>query len=192
MAPKVNFNAEEPAREEKQDEKQDEAHLQPERSKKSYSSMLCHSKDEDADNQSTAPKNIHEAAERGNTGFIVRLIERSLDFNINQKDNLGRTALHWAAELNRVQAAEALLDYGIDITIPESNGRTAVHLAARAGHTDMLQTIMEGISQEQKEAMINQPDQFGITPVYLALQKGNANNAAFEWLMDNGGKYNAS
>eukprot|EP00983_Pelagomonas_calceolata_P119114 1160570-Pelagomonas_calceolata.AAC.3 len=52
----------------------------------------------------------------------------------------GRT--NRAAELNRVQAAEALLDYGIDITIPESNGRTAVHLAARAGHTDMLQTIM--------------------------------------------------
>ncbi|KAF5837726.1 ankyrin repeat-containing domain protein [Dunaliella salina] len=148
MAPKVNFGAE------KQDDKQEEVQ-EVQRSKKSYSALLV-PREEDADHQSTAPKTIHEAAERGNTGFI---------------DNLGRTALHWAAELNRIQAAEALLDYGIDITIPESTGRTAVHLAARAGHAGMLQTITEGIPQEQKEALINQPDSFGITPVYLALQK---------------------
>lgn len=29
------------------------------------------------------PKNFHEAAERGDAAYMVRLIERTIDFNIN-------------------------------------------------------------------------------------------------------------
>lgn len=47
-----------------------------------------------------------------------------------------------AAELGRIQAAEALLDYGIDPSIPEASGRTSVHLAAKSGNPQMLETIM--------------------------------------------------
>lgn len=31
------------------------------------------------------PKNIHEAAERGDATYIVKLIERTIDFDINQQ-----------------------------------------------------------------------------------------------------------
>lgn len=51
---------------------------------------------------------------------------------------------HRAAELNRKEAAEALLDYGCNPAIAECNGRTAIHLAARGGHVEMLQTITVG------------------------------------------------
>jgi ankyrin repeat protein len=58
--------------------------------------------------------------------YIVRHVERSLDFDINQRDKLQRTALHWAAELNRLEVAEALIDYGIDPAATECNGRYVV------------------------------------------------------------------
>ena len=49
--------------------------------------------------------------------------------------------------------------------------RTAVHLAARGGHVEVLKVLLEEQSDEQKEYLVNQPDRFGITPVFLTLQK---------------------
>ncbi len=42
---------------------------------------------------------------------------------MNQRDTLQRTALHWAAELGHIKAAELLIDYGCDIKAVECNGR---------------------------------------------------------------------
>lgn len=45
--------------------------------------------------------------------------------------------------MNRISTVEALLDYGIDPTLVEhSGGRSAIHLAARAGHVEMLDTLV--------------------------------------------------
>jgi len=45
------------------------------------------------EDRAEAPKSIHEAAERGNTNWCVRAIERTIDFDVNQRDQLMRTAL---------------------------------------------------------------------------------------------------
>ena len=42
------------------------------------------------------------------------MVERSLDFDINQRDRYGRTALLWAADMNLREAAETLIDLGAD------------------------------------------------------------------------------
>jgi len=63
-----------------------------------YSLTVRAAKDEDADLKAVgAPKSIHEAAERGNTGFIVRAIERTLDFDINQKARALEDSIHGLA-----------------------------------------------------------------------------------------------
>ena len=41
------------------------------------------------------PKNIFEASEQGVVGWIVKAVERTLDYDINQRDRLLRTGLHW-------------------------------------------------------------------------------------------------
>lgn len=56
-------------------------------------------------------------------GYIKRAAERTIEFNVNQRDTLQRTALHWAAELGHIKAAELLIDYGCDIKAVECNGR---------------------------------------------------------------------
>jgi hypothetical protein len=46
-----------------------------------------------------------------------------------------------------------------------------LHLAARAGHADVLKALVEEQTADQRENLVNQTDNFGITPVFLALQK---------------------
>jgi ankyrin repeat protein len=36
--------------------------------------------------------------------------------------------------------------------------RTALHLAARAGHAEMLKTLVENLTLAEKEKLINQPE----------------------------------
>eukprot|EP00199_Chlamydomonas_sp_CCMP681_P008551 CAMPEP_0119102108 /NCGR_PEP_ID=MMETSP1180-20130426/966_1 /TAXON_ID=3052 ORGANISM="Chlamydomonas cf sp, Strain CCMP681" /NCGR_SAMPLE_ID=MMETSP1180 /ASSEMBLY_ACC=CAM_ASM_000741 /LENGTH=151 /DNA_ID=CAMNT_0007086335 /DNA_START=110 /DNA_END=565 /DNA_ORIENTATION=- len=141
------------------------------------------------DQGTEAPKSLHEAAERGNVSYITRTVERTLDLDINQVDNLQRTALHWAAEMGHIQAAEALLDYGIKADAVECNGRTAVHLAARSCNPEMLQVIFESVPSEKREALANQKDNSGITAVFLAMQKGDEGRETFQTLMRHGAKY---
>ncbi|KAJ6781910.1 hypothetical protein PWT90_09879 [Aphanocladium album] len=54
---------------------------------------------------------------------------------INQQDEYGRTALHYACKLKRVELIEALLALGADMSIKDNNGRTPLHAFAeeRAG-----------------------------------------------------------
>ncbi|KAG2495333.1 hypothetical protein HYH03_006603 [Edaphochlamys debaryana] len=137
-----------------------------------------------------APKSIFEAAERGMVGFITRTVERAIEYNINIRDKYQRTALHWAAEAGQVEAAECLMDYGIDAMATECNGRTCIHLAARAGHVPILKLLLDGKPAAEQEVLVNQPDFFGLTPVFLALQRGEESQDAFSLLMDRGGRYN--
>lgn len=39
------------------------------------------------------------------------------------QDKFDRSALHWAAETNSIECAEALMDYGCDPGVTECNGR---------------------------------------------------------------------
>jgi hypothetical protein len=48
---------------------------------------------------------------------------------------------------------------------------TAVHLAARSCHRPMLETLLELLSPAERAELVNQPDNFGVTPLFLARQK---------------------
>ena len=57
------------------------------------------------------------------------MVERTMDFDINQKDRFGRTALMWAAEMNHKETVETLIDLGSDRKLVEPQGGRSVHLA---------------------------------------------------------------
>eukprot|EP00882_Tetradesmus_deserticola_P006660 GHRQ01007013.1.p1 GENE.GHRQ01007013.1~~GHRQ01007013.1.p1 ORF type:complete len:195 (+),score=75.21 GHRQ01007013.1:144-728(+) len=136
------------------------------------------------------PKNIHEAAERGDTHYIVKAIERTIDFDINMTDRTGRTALHWAAECNQIEAAQTLIDYGCNSSALEGMGRTAVHMAARAAGSAMLGVLLDAMPEQERTDLINQADKSGITAVFLAFQRGEEGASCFEYLMAHGARYN--
>ena len=53
---------------------------------------------------------------------MSRMVERNLDFDIDQRDRYGRTALMWAAEMNHKDAVETLIDLGSDRKLVELAG----------------------------------------------------------------------
>ncbi|KIY92912.1 hypothetical protein MNEG_15050 [Monoraphidium neglectum] len=75
------------------------------------------------EDRNEAPKTFHDAAERGNTAWCVRAIERTIDFDVNCRDRLMRTALHWAAEMGHHETAKTLLDFGVDVRTSDCTGR---------------------------------------------------------------------
>lgn len=101
-----------------------------------------------------------------------------------------RTAMHWAAELGHVNVIECLIDFGADAKVVECNGRSGLHLAARSGHVEVLRALVEGMTPEQKEEAVNATDNFGVTPLFLAIQKGEDGMACFQFLMELGARYN--
>ncbi|GMH39520.1 hypothetical protein BSKO_07418 [Bryopsis sp. KO-2023] len=116
-------------------------------------------------------KTLHDLAERGLANDIMRLVERRLDVDMNEKDRFGRSPLHWAAEVGHITTAETLIDLGGDAFSRENMGRTPVHLAARAANVEMLQSLLDHLDAQQVEELVNTQDHRGITAVFLASQK---------------------
>lgn len=54
----------------------------------------------------------------------------------------GFAALHLAAFNGHINATKALKDIGADISATDNKGQTALHVAARGGHRDVLELLL--------------------------------------------------
>merc|ERR1711976_1006531 len=138
---------------------------------------------------------LHEAAEKGLTKTIEKIFDRTMDIDIDKRDNFDRTALHWAADCGHAEACKLLLDLGARATSSESFGRNAYHLAARGGHLQVIEAIAEILANDEvmMEDLINGEDKQGITPVFLARQRGDEQGMlVFDYLMTHGARYDTN
>lgn len=55
--------------------------------------------------------------------------------------------------------------------------RTALHLAARSGALSVLHVLLEDLEPGERTEYVNEADRNGITPVFLAKQRGEAQPA---------------
>ena len=85
--------------------------------------------------------------------------------DINAKDDMKRTALHYAAYFNDTDMVELLLRAGADIDAQDNLGRTALHYAACFNNTDMVELLLEA------EAKTNIKDNNGKKPLSFAKNK---------------------
>lgn len=63
--------------------------------------------------------------------------------NVVLTNSCALAALHLAADLDKYQMVEILLDLGIDACVQDSNGNTAMHLAATRAHQNTCRVLME-------------------------------------------------
>ncbi|KAK2765322.1 hypothetical protein FQN54_008166 [Arachnomyces sp. PD_36] len=54
----------------------------------------------------------------------------------------GMNGLHLAAYYNRILVVIALLEKGVDVETPNRKGKTALHIAAEAGHSGVIKTLI--------------------------------------------------
>lgn len=111
---------------------------------------------------------------------------------INDVDDRGWTVLHWTTgNLAYIDIARHLLRKGGDVRAEDFRGRTALHLAAngvmrggpgvQAGlltaedqckaQAEMMATLVESISAEEANSLLDRPDNEGKTPRQLCREK---------------------
>ncbi|KAJ2976026.1 hypothetical protein NUW58_g8194 [Xylaria curta] len=107
---------------------------------------------------------MHYAAESGHTEIVQALIETT---GVNEKDNFGRTALHWAAENNRFQVVELLLNAEADTNLQDFSNQTALYRAAWRGWDAIVRLLLG------HRAAYHVPDQNGKTALDSAVDNGD-------------------
>ncbi|XP_055892148.1 ankyrin repeat and KH domain-containing protein mask-1-like [Biomphalaria glabrata] len=100
--------------------------------------------------------------ESAQSSFGVEVLKYLLDkgADINQKDCLGLTALHRAAESHKLDFLEVLLKRGAPVNLKSYKGRTPLHQAVRDANT--VRFFLEN------QANVNADDFYGDTPLSLA------------------------
>ena len=82
---------------------------------------------------------LHLAALEGHLEVMKRLLEAGQD--VNQRGRSERTPLMWAANYDRADCVEYLLQNGAQLDLKDKRGNTALHLAADAGQNRGYQSL---------------------------------------------------
>lgn len=112
------------------------------------------------------------AVEGGHAGVISVFHGRDPAITNDTDGATGYTALHHAAKHNQVGSIDALVDAGADLELQSTTESTALHFAAAFPDCEaaVLALLRHGAD---KEAM----DVDGLTPLLVAVQKGNEASA---------------
>ena len=73
---------------------------------------------------------FHRAAANGNTEDVRKFLSEK-KYDLDALDEYGFTALHYAAQYNKVFIVNMLLDFGAKVAVIGVDGSTPLHLAAR-------------------------------------------------------------
>ncbi|PNP44230.1 hypothetical protein TGAMA5MH_03836 [Trichoderma gamsii] len=119
---------------------------------------------------------LHYACRIGIPEFVTALLKGCSGKCLEVKDNLGQTALHWAARYGKSGAVKALMEwsqteqdnkemYGRNLPcVADKKGRLPLHLAAMKGHDDAMDVLLEYTPATHYEV----EDLDGRTPLWYA------------------------
>ena len=141
---------------------------------------------------------LHLAAANGHTGALRALLKAGIPRD--RTDSKGRTALHVAVELGQSAVAETLLERGADPLrrVLESDsssdyyGKTALDLAAKGGHVNVLELFKKYIDLEPFEQSIFRRDKSNFLTAALYSAAAGGHDKAIRWLIENGADINAA
>merc|ERR1711983_360846 len=110
---------------------------------------------------------VHEAARNGDAKLLEFILKTS--FNMNSKDEYGRTAWHLACIYGKTETAQLIIknskEFGIDLNAKIYSGWTAWHEACSNGQTETAQLLLKSSKE------------FGID----MNTKSNNGNTALHW-----------
>ncbi len=87
---------------------------------------------------------------------IQDLLERGAD--VNAKDNIGSSTLHWASSMNELEIAKLLIDRGADVKAKDDWGKTPLHRASWNNHIEIAELLLNrGANLEAKDVYEQTP-----------------------------------
>ena len=123
------------------------------------------------------------AIKDGNLTQVQSLVAEGA--NVNARDNINATPLHWAAHEGHVSVAEFLIEEGANIEARSGGGFTPLHTVAFGGHVSVAEFLIE------KGAYLEARSNNGDTPLHLVARNGNAYIHVVDVLIENGADINA-
>mmetsp|Transcript_9961 Transcript_9961/g.21930 ORF Transcript_9961/g.21930 Transcript_9961/m.21930 type:complete len:162 (-) Transcript_9961:151-636(-) len=123
---------------------------------------------------------IHDAVRQGKTGDVNKILDEDENFDLNEPDEEGRSALHHAALANEAACGGYIIELGADVNKLDREGNSALHLAATKNAKLAASMLLWGGAER------NEKNCSGETPLHLCA----AHNAAHvAWLIiENGGE----
>ena len=101
-------------------------------------------------------------AKLGRSSMVTTLLQKGADPNFfsycEDKRSAGRTALHDACKLGRLQVVESLLTHGCNVNISNARGWTPIHDAICHGKTDIALKLLENGADPRKSFSISSSD----------------------------------
>jgi ankyrin repeat protein len=110
-----------------------------------------------------------EACGEGKVGLVREIVQHMGLQELEETDNRGRTALHWAALSGHTEVVANLLDKGAQTDIGDDNDETPLMLAAYRGHLGVVQLIVQHTGGQGLEAT----NDGGDTALHLAVSGGH-------------------
>jgi ankyrin repeat protein len=123
---------------------------------------------------------LMEACGEGKAGLVREIVRHMGGQELEETDDQGRTALHWAALSGHDEVVAVLLDKGAQADIADDLDRTPYMWAASRGHLGVVQMLLQHMEGQGLEA--TNPN--GRTALHLAVQGGH--EAVVTFLLSHG------
>jgi hypothetical protein len=111
---------------------------------------------------------IFEAARTGQLGAIETAIKGGA--SLNDRDDKGKTALHYVAENGHVQTTQKLVQMGADPNIRDQAGLTPLDLALKKGHAGTAE-ILKSVTLTKFEVQVSVPAVPSLPPASLPVNE---------------------
>lgn len=85
---------------------------------------------------------FHQAVLEGDTTKVKFILKYGQGIRVNQPNKYGLTALQQACTDGNLGLANFLLERGADLSLVDTEGRTALHLASEQGHLDIVSLLV--------------------------------------------------
>ncbi len=109
---------------------------------------------------------LHQMARDGQLDQVQEWVQAEPD-DIDRTDVHGRTPLHMAALMGRVEIAAYLIAAGADPNSIDEDWRTPLHEAVAGGHTEIVEALLAARTQP------NARDSLGQSAMHLAAERGS-------------------
>lgn len=99
-----------------------------------------------------------DCAREGNLQHLVRIIDASRSGMVDDKDEDGRTMLHWACDSGHAHVVQELIHRGASVNLQDTEGLTPLHMACMCEHEAVIVLLLHA------GADANLPDAEGLLP----------------------------
>jgi ankyrin repeat protein len=115
------------------------------------------------------------ACQKGRLGVVRMLLQHIGTQGLQETDNQGRTALHWAANRGHEAVATFLLEQGAQANGSDALGETPFILACKKGHLAVVRLLLRHVGEQA----LHQRDDDGRTALHWAASWGHGEEVAF-------------